>query len=152
MSNFSSNQVLTISGDLTSEDIEKVINFFMNYSGYNKNYLSIDEVNRGCKIVYQITETGRYCIGWGFETIPDGWTEYPFEFEPQIVALIIQAHIENLSIDNKYADLDGSSSKGFIAKAISEEFVSVAYDHNTDIKNPFYGIVSFEPFMNYYSK
>ena len=35
------------------------------------------EIDRGCKLLYQITEDGKYCIGWGYRNVPEGWLEYP---------------------------------------------------------------------------
>ena len=81
---FSSNQILEVSGNLSDQnELEIALEFALKYSGYAKN-MKQDEIDRGCKLLYQITEDGKYCIGWGFEKNPEGWIEYPFRFDIDI--------------------------------------------------------------------
>ena len=47
-----------------------------------------------------------------------------------------------------YEYFDGGTNEGFLMKNIPETFS----DEQDGIKNPFYGIISFEPFTNFYSK
>lgn len=143
---FSSNQVLEISGSLSdSNELEAALEFALKYSGEDNN-LSQEEIDRGCKLVYQITEDGRYCIGWGFEDVPKGWTEYPFKFDVAIVSIVIRKHLETFPIERKI--FDGAYEKGFIMKCIDESLAS----ENDGIKSPFYGIVYFKPYTCFYSK
>lgn len=78
---FSSNQILEVSGSLSNEhELENALEFALKCSGNYKN-MEKSEIDRGCKLLYQITEDGKYCIGWGFKDVPDGWIEYPFRFD-----------------------------------------------------------------------
>lgn len=143
---FASNQVLEVSGCLSlSGELEAALEFALKYSGEDKNMLQ-SEIDRGCKLVYQITKDGRYCIGWGFESIPSGWSEYPFKFDIASVSKIIQQHLENYPV--KEDIWAGAYEKGFIMKCIDESLAS----ENDGIKNPFYGIVYFKPYTCFYSK
>lgn len=139
---FSSNQSLSVSGCLSHPgELKTSLEFALKYSGHDKNMLQ-SEIDRGCKLVYQITEDGKYCIGWGFGNIPSGWSEYPFRFDIEIVSKIIEQHLE--AFPKKEGIWGGSYHKGFIMKCVSE---------NCDtIKNPFYCIVYFEPYTCFYAK
>ena len=132
---FSSNQIFEISGSL--EQLEDAIRFAL------KHYGTPNEKG----LFYQITEDGKYCLGWSCE---ENWKEFPFDFNPHIVSEIIEQHIEKI-MDNMTSDYefaDGGTSCGFLMKAIPETF---SYEYQ-GIKKPFYGIVSIEPFENFYSK
>ena len=143
---FSSNQILKVSGSLSHRnELESALEFALKYSGADKN-MQQKEIDRGCKLLYQITEDGKYCIGWGFENVPEGWLEYPFRFDIDIVSRIISQYIENFPV--KEDIWDGSYQKGFIMQCI-DECMSTEKD---GIKNPFYGIVYFKPYTCFYSK
>ena len=132
---FSSNQIFEISGSL--EQLEDAIRFAL------KHYGTPNEKG----LFYQITEDGKYCLGLSCE---ENWKEFPFDFNPHIVSEIIEQHIEKI-MDNMTSDYefaDGGTSRGFLMKAIPETF---SYEYQ-GIKKPFYGIVSIEPFENFYSK
>lgn len=129
---FSSEQVFKISG--TMGQLETAIKFAMDMSEANKDNIS-----------YQITKDGKYCIGWLAE---NGWEKYPFDFDPHIVAEIVKQHLYKQKFEDTYEWADGCSKKGFLMKAIPELFS----DEYEGIKTPFYGIVSIEPYMNFYAK
>ena len=142
---FSSNQVFQISGDF--RQLESALQFALEYSDNAKN-MTKKEMDRGCKLVFQITDSGKYCIGWGFGEVPEEWSEYQFDFEVPIVSKIIEQHIKKLPVPHSgYEWADGSTSVGFIMKSVKETF-----GEDMDIKNAFYGIVYFEPYCNFYSK
>ncbi|MBO5142196.1 MAG: hypothetical protein J6C46_04245 [Clostridia bacterium] len=144
---FSSNQILEVSGSLSHMDeLETALEFALKYSG-NAKSLKQEEINRGNKLVYQITEDGKYCLGWSFKCIPNGWNEYPFRFEIDIVSRIIRQHLESFPVkeDGNY---DGSYRKGFLMKCVAEDMSS----ESDGIKEPFYCIVYFEPYTCFYSK
>lgn len=143
---FSSNQIFEISGSLFhSNELESALEFALKYSGQDK-HMSQEEIDRGCKLVYQITEDGKYCIGWGVETVPKGWLEYPFKFDIASVSAIIRQHLETYPV---IRDIwAGAYEKGFIMKCIDESLAS----ENDGIKSPFYGIVYFKPYTCFYSK
>lgn len=136
---FSSNQVLEISGSLSN--LESALNFVIDYSGYRSSFMC-----------YQITEDGKFCIGWGNsdKKQPYGnWKKFEFDYDSLIVSRIIIQFLEKQEYNkNVYDCLDGSTDSGFLMKAIPETFS----EEENGIKDPFYGIVSFEPFVNYCSK
>ena len=145
---FSSNQILQISGDF--DQLEAALKFALEYSGYIKD-IREDEYQRGCRLTYQVTKDGKYCIGWYFledsyDELPRGWLEYPFRFDIGIVSKIIIQHLDQFPI--KRIDLDGGFDKGFIMKVIPENMGS----EYSNIQEPFYGIVSFDPYTCFYSK
>jgi len=143
---FSSNQILEVSGSLSHElELENALNFALKCSGNSKN-MEQKEIDRGCKLLYQITEDGKYCIGWGFAEVPNGWNEYPFKFDIDIVGKIIRQHLENFPLVRGGGD--GTYTKGFLMKRVEE---SMLHEKN-GIKNPFYGIVYFVPYSCFYSK
>ena len=137
---FASNQILKLSGEF--DELKSALVFALKKSNNYKN-LEKSEKERGCKLVYQITKSGLYCIGWGFEVIPKGWKEYEgFDFDIDIVSMIIIQHLKNQD-DHLIRANDGTYSKGFLMSKCS-------YDR--DIENPFFGIVYFEPYTNFYAK
>lgn len=134
---FSSNQRLEISG--THDQLEDALNFALSFSGYAHS-----------KLVFQITENGKYCIGWSSSDIVErGWEEFQFDPDTNIIAkIIVQFLTKQGRAESPYEYLDGCTSYGFLMKIIPESFS----DEYKGIKNPFFGIVSFETFTNFYSK
>ncbi len=134
----SSNQIFEISGSF--DRLCLALGFAINYSGVNEKDLC-----------FQITDDGKFCIGWGNK---GGWEKFQFGYDLEIVSKIIVKHLENHKYEESpyerspYDVFDGTTNEGFLMKVIPEMF-SDEYD---GIKNPFYGIVSFEPFINFYSK
>lgn len=144
---FASNQILEISGNLSfSDQLENSLEFALKYSENDKIMLQSKTV-RGCKLVYQITEDGKYCIGWAFRKIPIGWHEYSFDFDIKIVSEIIRQHLKNFPTETGYGD--GSYENGFIMKCINKKSMTNEED---GIKSPFYCIVYFKPYTCFYSK
>ena len=132
---FSSNQILEISGCLNDDkQLESALEFAIKYSDIQDKLL-----------VYQITDDGRYCVGWRFaEYEPErGWKEYSFTPDIQIIKLIIKQYLEKQEI--KHNDANGTYEKGFLMKNIDENL-------SEGIVNPFYGIVSFEPYTCFYHR
>ena len=137
---FSSNQILEFSGSLSHKDeLKHALEFAIKASGW---YEPMTRTEKPCKCVYQITEDGRYCIGWGEQ---DGWNKFPFDFDIDIMAQIIVKHLAKQMVE--YGGWDGSYSEGFLMKVIPNSF-----SDKDGIKNPFYGIVSFEPYTCFYAK
>lgn len=137
---FSSNQVLNISGSF--HQLHKALEFALNVNGSDFTNKSTTS-----KCVYQITEDGRYCIGKIYETPKKGWNEFQFDFDLNIISQIIVQFLSKQDITWE-DDGDGGYNKGFIMKAIPE---SMGDEYN-GIKEPFYGIVEFKPFVCFYSK
>ncbi len=143
---FSSNQEFTISGELSQ--LEMALDFAMKFSG-EIEHITPAEHKRGCKICYQITDDGKYCIGWGFDKVPEGWIEYQFDFDTEIVAKIIAQHLtKQPRKESAYDYYDGGISRGFIMKSPN----SGSYEEIKKIKEPFHCIVYFEQYTNYYAK
>lgn len=133
---FSSNQIFKVSGDFSQ--LEAALRFALRFNGSNTNNLA-----------YQITKDGKYCIGWYHEKPKDGWNVFPFDFDAEIVSKIIIQHLgKNKTFDDAYENLDGGTEDGFLMKDIPSLFS----DEYKGIKQPFYGIVSFEYFKNFYAK
>lgn len=130
---FSSNQVLSVSGSF--KQLEDSIEFAF------KLYTSNTD---GKEVYYQITEDGRYCIGW---SDGNGWEKFPFKYDASIMAKIIEQHINSVG-KVEYGGYDGTYRLGFKMDIIESTFA----DEDNGIKKPFYGIVSFEPFTNFYAK
>ena len=142
---FSSNQILEVSGCLShNNELHNALEFALKTSGNLSGFTRNDKPS---KCVYQITEDGRYCIGWNcHDHIANGWNEFQFDFDLSIIAQIIAKHLEKQEVSRDM--WDGSYSKGFIMRAIPEW---LGGEHN-GIKNPFYGIVEFSPYTCFYSK
>ena len=141
---FSSNQILEVSGSLShSGELYSALEFALKASG---NLNGFTRTNKPSTCVYQITEDGRYCIGWAYDGIPNGWKEFQFDFDINIISQIIVKHLEKQEIERDI--WDGSYDKGFLMKVI-ENYMS---DEHNGIKNPFYGIVEFRPHICFYSK
>ena len=130
---FSSEQIFEVNG--TMDQLELAIKFAMDMNGYTKH------------ISYQITNDGKYCLGWTIDE-KNGWKELPFDFNAHIVAEIVKQHLEKQDVEDPYDDWDGSSEKGFLMKVIDRVFSN----EKNGIKKPFYGIVSIEPHYIYYAK
>ena len=130
---FSSDQIFAVSGDMGQ--LEAAIKFALDMYDIARNHVK-----------YQITRDGKYCLGWGDDK--EGWSKYPFDFDVHIVAEIVKQHLKKQDCEDSYAWADGSSEKGFLMKAIPNLFS----DEYEGIKKPFYGIVSIEPYMNFYAK
>ena len=148
---FSSNQIIEISGEF--EQLEAALSFALKMSGHDKN-MTRSEIERGCKLTYQISPAGWYCIGWAFKNIPNGWNEYPFDFQTDIVSKIIVQYLKKHPPvnDGEYEDIDGSSGKGFIMKHNEEGIYGHMCNAKNNIENPGYCIVYFQPYENYYAK
>ena len=130
---FASNQVLEVSGDMSQ--LESALRLAVGLEGTKED-----------RLCFQITEDGKFCIGWGAY---EGWKKFQFDFDYEIVSKLIRNHIEKRPRKKScYDHADGSTGVGFIMKAIDQSFA----DEENGIINPFYGIVSFEQYINYYAK
>lgn len=142
---FSSNQVLEISGSM--DQLEAAIEFAMVYSGRKECFTRKDDP---AKCVYQITEDGRYCIGWSFGETKEGWTEYPFDYDAKIISEIVRQHIKKAKKPfNEFEGYDGSSTVGFL---LQEGPGGKNYDEWQAVKNFFYCLVNIRPFWCFYAK
>ena len=143
---FSSNQVFTISGDLDcSNGIEDVLRFALKYSELNKLMMK-PKSGRAIKLLYQITKDGKFCIGWSYEYVPEGWKRFPFRFSIKAVSNFIKEHLEEYPVEENV--WPGSYRKGFLMKNVGEVFG----DEYKGIRNPLYAVIYFEPFTCFYSK
>ena len=130
---FSSNQILQISGDLGHQDeLHNALQYVIERYG--------SEVRS-----FQITADGRYAIGWA-DHKPDIWTNYPFETSVEILEPIIRKFLNKQIV--KDDGWDGGYYKGFLIKSVRESMG----DEGNGIKEPFYTIVTIEPYTCFYSK
>ena len=134
---FSSNQVLSVSGELDIKYIKHCLSFALQLAGYDYN-------SPTSICTWQITEDGRYCIGWASGSIPNGWNSYPFDFDIDIISNIILEHLKN---NDLYHDSCAECS-GFYMNVIPETLA----EKEDGIIKPFYGLVSFTPYLCVYSK
>ena len=138
---FSSNQKLEISGCIEHKnELKNALEFAIKASGWHEPFTRKD---KPAKCVYQITEDGRYCLGWHMEK---GWNEFQFDFDIEIISRIVAQHLEKQEIE--YDEWDGSYHKGFLMKVIDWSFA----DEKNGIKNPSYGIIQIEPYTCFYAK
>lgn len=133
---FSSNQILQVSGSLDEEQIRNALEYAI------KLY-SLPSPPTGT-FGWQISRGGKYCIGWS--NIGPAWKDYPFCFDTTIVARIILQWLQKQDVTIS-GQADGAYEKGFLMQAVNADF-----DYDTPIQDSFYGIVSFEPFVNFYAK
>lgn len=131
---FSSEQIFEVSGEIAQ--LEQTIKFAIDLHGIGKNGIS-----------YQITDDGKYCLGW-YNDPKLGWEKFPFDFDAHIVAEIVKQHLTKQVYNNQYEFDDGSTEQGFLMKVIP----NIVSSEKNGIKHPFYGIVSIEPFTNFYAK
>lgn len=143
---FSSNQVLKISGRLGNGDLAKALELALHYSD---DFECFTRKENPAKCVFQITKDDRYCIGWNIDEKDENWTEYPFDFDINIISQIIEQYLNKCRTNkNELLDWDGAYEKGFLMKAIPETMS----DEYENIKAPFHGIVTFSPYTCLYSK
>jgi len=142
---FSSNQIFKISG--TFSQLKMSLDFALAFSGDAKN-MTKSERERGCKLTYQIAGD-KYLIGWAFGEVPEGWKEYDFDFDTDIVSKIIVQFLKKQEVsESEYDYFDGGTDDGFIMNCRTD----IMADREGKVKNPFYCIVSFSTFKNYYAK
>ena len=134
---FSSNQVLSVSGELDIKYIKHCLSFALQLAGYDYN-------NSTSICTWQITEDGRYCIGWSSGSIPNGWNTYDFGFDINKISEIIYKHMSTV---DPYKANNCLECSGFVMDVIPE---TLAETENGIIK-PFYGIVCFRPYLCKYS-
>jgi len=139
---FSGNQVLEVTGDMSS--LADALSFAIKLYGYDE-HLTPSEIERGCKIVYQITADGKYCIGHAFQEVPDGWKEYPFDFDIDIISKIIVQHLNKTEAVNQVSGREGSKYKGFLMACEDTSWTS-------GIVNVNHNIVYFHPYILYRGK
>lgn len=133
---FSSNQVFEISGCIDHKnDLKNALEFAIKASGW---YEPFTRSEKPAKCTFQITENGTYCLGWHAK---EGWSEFQFDFDIEIIAQIITQHLKKQHIIDEGGD--GSYHKGFLIKQI---------DWKSNVKNHDYGIIAIEPFTCYYAK
>ena len=153
---FSSNQIIEMSGPLYDiEYIKFALKSALVLSGSEDVLQKVRK--RDIKIVYQIGKNNStYCIGWAVDDLKDGWNEYPFDFDLDIVARIIQQHVEKVFKTNKapindFGGCDGRTEKGFIMKLAPAAY-NDCKDAGIVYHSSFFGLVQFLPYWCYYAK
>ena len=145
---FSSNHILTATGCLDhAGELKSALEYALKTSGWLNGFT---RPQNPTKCVYQIIDD-TYCIGWHNPNykLAEGWKEFPFDFDLEIIAKIIIQHIDKSPMPLiEEMGYDGSCEKGFIMNNIERGFDS----YEIGIKHPEYGIVSFQPYTCYYAK
>lgn len=143
---FSSNQVLEISGGM--DQIEAAIGFALKYSGHTQCFTRIEQPSR---CVFQTTADGRYCIGWALrkEETPEGWAEFPFDYDAAIIARIVRQWLEKTPLPhNDNECYDGTSKLGFLL----QESGGCRWKERERIKTGSRCIVTIRPYWCFYAK
>ena len=151
---FATNQIFEISGKL--EDLPAALDFAMRCAGYHKPMTrSIDRVACG----YQITEKGVYCLGFlGVKGRTatyrkpgpyEGWTAYDFDYDPEIVSRIVMQWLKKQDVPTGSFDrCDGMHLDGFLLREIRNPYKKDTSRY--DLRNPQRGIISIQPYRNFY--
>lgn len=139
---FSSNQVFKISGNIKHDgELASAVRAALEMSGYDAFFRRVKDP---AQMVFQITESGKYAVGWCWDNTPvKGWTMLPFDYDINILCAIIRKHLEKqrpVSIP-----WDGSCEKGFLLCAKGDDVFE-------DVTSPFYCIFTVEPFTCFYAK
>ncbi len=143
---FSNNQELVVSGELSN--VKLALEFAMVLSDEIK-HLKPSEVERGYKMLYQITEDEKFCIGRSYKDVPDGWAEFQFGFDFYVVARTIELYLEKQTAPINWRTYGVDNlKKGFVMKSC----VSMGLEKAEKIANNSYCIVAFEPHAIFYSK
>lgn len=142
---FSSNQIIKISGTLEEAEIKRVLDVILDIAGHERSW---DGKRIDCHYTYQISTDGAFCIGYRYNEPHDGWEDFQFGFDPNIVAKAIKNQLTKLKFPDTWDGWDGSTEKGFLAENIENSFA----DEKDGIKNPWYGIVKFSPYTCFYHK
>lgn len=132
---FSSNQIFEISGSLNHlDELTDALQFALDYADHSG------------ALVYQKVNN-IYAIGWsGKNGAPEGWETFDFRPTAEILSLIIQQFLSEQEYpSDNYGD--GACSMGFLIKNIPETF-----GEYKGIKSAFYGIITIEPYLCFYSK
>lgn len=157
---FSSNQELNISGKLDKESVIAAFSAALVFSG-----LMELPYNSRKKLYYQISKGGHYCIGAyteDSESTLEGWEKFSFDASVygisqhalEMTALHIIEYLNNqdyTEVLKEYYGAGGGLKKGFLMKPILYHS-EYSMPEKERIKEPWCGIVSFEPFACYYAK
>lgn len=135
---FSSNQILSVSGELDIQYIKHCLSFALELANY-------DYHSPQSTCTWQIAEDGRYCIGWASGNIPNGWNTYDFGFNIDKISEIVLEHMRSI---DPYKANNCAACSGFVMDIIPE---TLSEKENGIIK-PFYGLVSFKSYLCEFSK
>lgn len=138
---FSSNQILEISGSM--DQLKKTIEFALDLEDSLETF---SQQNSSYECVYQITKDNKYLLGWASKNQSiDGWSSFPFDFNLDIISMIIAQHCQKVKLTENMGD--GAYHNGFLLKSMKSNF-----DNSDNIKNKRYAIISIEPFLCFYAK
>lgn len=116
---FSSNQVLSISGG-HEDELNKALEFALTYTD---DYSHGRFKSKKARFLYQTSSAGEYLIRIGYgddRTWENGWKEYDFDFDVDIIAKIIMGFLVKQDYPPYGAFGDGSLHKGFIIRSAEE--------------------------------
>ena len=151
------NQLFRVTGE--PRELEKTSDFAVRLSGWHDAFTRSD---KRLLPAWQVTRSGLYCLGRG--TIPGempaepaaGWTNFPFNYDPKIIALIIE---QWLGTEDRTANITQSGlsgHKGFICRSMpdlaDDDANAGLVLYSGDIREPSVCIVAFQPYVMHYSK
>lgn len=157
---FSSNQIFDVTCDF--RDLARVIDFGVSLADDRECLTRRDGT---VMPAFQITETGLYCFGRGtMKSIPpsqrypcghrghdasEGWTDFPFKYDPEIIAKIVTQWVKEQP-EPPHTMTDGSEEIG--VRVMCKESVPDNGEIYMGIKNPFSTILVFQPYRQCYDK
>ena len=136
------------------QDLALDIGFSLRKSGDDRLFTRADDP---CVCGYQITASGLYVIGnmGCHASTPDigtrksGFTPYPFDYDPEIIAKIAAQWLQKQPHRNtEYDDADGGHDKGYLM----QDVWGLEYEMRETIDDVWSAIICLVPYRNYYAK
>ena len=148
---FSSNQKFDVTCEL--EGLEEVIAFAVKASGCLE---CLTRYDRRVRPAFQATLTGLYCIGLGSvhaageSEAPEGWTDFPFDYDPAILAPIVAQWVRSQPKPEP-SGTDGTERLG-VEVAHPNDLPGIFRAWQGGIKGPLNCILTFRPYAVGYDK
>ena len=146
---FSGNQILDVSGDL--KQLKITLDFAVRLSGMHD---CLTRMDRPCVLYFQ--EKGNiYLLKLGHikddakHEIPEGYKEYPFDYDIEIVSRIIEQWLKkDAAPSNGYEGCDGAHDKGFRLRS----FWNLPEESRKQFPDGPHTAIAIERYKNYYGK
>lgn len=129
---FSNNQLFNVSCE--SDGLETVIRAAIGLYGEDL----FTRTDNPVRLAFSKPIPGVYALGTdsmsNTSPAPKGWTDYPFDYDPKIVAMIIDKWVSKQNPPDKMPSTDGSCERGVRVQSIlslcNDENSQFAYDLN----------------------
>lgn len=113
---FSSNQLFDISCE--SDGLETVIRTAIDLYGEDL----FTRTDNPVRLAFSEPMPGIYALGTGSMpdkvSTPRGWTDYPFDYDPKLIAMIINKWVSKQNPPDKIPSTDGSCERGIRVQSI----------------------------------